>query len=137
MEPMGMRGLILGMCQAADSQTILVVEDEPLIRMCAVATLQDAGYRVLEAQNSAEALDVLSQHSEVSIMVTDVHMPGHMDGLALVTWVQLNNPSIRTIVVSGNATAAQAGKAGAFGFVAKPYMPDTILKAVHDTVLRH
>lgn len=132
-----MRGLILGMCQAADSQTILVVEDEPLIRMCAVAILQDAGYRVLEAQNSAEALDVLSQHSEVSIMVTDVHMPGHMDGLALVTWVQLNNPSIRAIVVSGNATAAQAGKAGAFGFVAKPYMPDTILKAVHDTVLRH
>ena len=137
MEPMGMRGLILGMCQAADSQTILVVEDEPLIRMCAVAILQDAGYRVLEAQNSAEALDVLSQHSEISIMVTDVHMPGHMDGLALVTWVQLNNPSIRAIVVSGNATAAQAGKAGAFGFVAKPYMPDTILKAVHDTVLRH
>ena len=132
-----MRGLILGMCQAADSQTILVVEDEPLIRMCAVAILQDAGYRVLEAQNSAEALDVLSQHSEISIMVTDVHMPGHMDGLALVTWVQLNNPSIRAIVVSGNATAAQAGKAGAFGFVAKPYMPDTILKAVHDTVLRH
>ena len=137
MEPIRMRGLILGMCQAADSQTILVVEDEPLIRMCAVAILQDAGYRVLEAQNSAEALDVLSQHSEVSIMVTDVHMPGHMDGLALVTWVQLNNPSIRAIVVSGNATAAQAGKAGAFGFVAKPYMPDTILKAVHDTVLRH
>lgn len=134
---MEMRGLILGMCQAADSQTILVVEDEPLIRMCAVAILQDAGYRVLEAQNSAEALDVLSQHSEISIMVTDVHMPGHMDGLALVTWVQINNPSIRAIVVSGNATAAQAGKAGAFGFVAKPYMPDTILKAVHDTVLRH
>jgi|SRR5476651_1323135 DNA-binding NtrC family response regulator len=124
------------MCNAADPQTILVVEDEPLIRMCAVATLQDAGYWVLEAQNSADALDVLSRHSEVSIMVTDVRMPGHMDGLALVTWVQLNNPAIRSIVVSGNATAAEAGKAGAFGFVAKPYLPATIIGAVHDTVLR-
>lgn len=116
---------------------ILVVEDEPLIRMSAVAILQDAGYWVLEAQNSADALDVLSRHSEISIMVTDVRMPGLMDGLALVTWVQLNNPAIRSIVVSANATAAQAGEAGAFGFVRKPYLPDTIIKAVSDTVLRH
>jgi CheY-like chemotaxis protein len=137
MEPIAMRGLINGMCQAADPQTILVVEDEPLIRMSAVATLQDAGYWVLEAQNSAEALDVLSRHSEISIMVTDVRMPGHMDGLALVTWVQLNNPAIRSIIVSGNATHAQAGKAGAVGFVSKPYLPDTIIRAVQDTVLRH
>ena len=56
---MRMRWLTNGMCQAADPQTILVVEDEPLIRMSAVATLQEAGYCVLEAQNSAEALDVL------------------------------------------------------------------------------
>ena len=132
---MRMRGLIHGMCQAADSQTILVVEDEPLIRMSAVAALRDAGYWVLEAQNSAEALDVLSRHSEISILVTDVRMPGDMDGLALVTWVQLNNPAIRSIVVSANATAAEAGKAGALGFVRKPYLPDTIIQAVHDTVL--
>lgn len=132
-----MRGLINGMCQTADPQTILVVEDEPLIRMSVVAALEDAGYWVLEAQNSADALDVLSRHSEISIMVTDVRMPGPMDGLALVTWVQMNNPGIRSIVVSGNATHAQAGKAGAVGFVAKPYLPDTIIKAVHDTVLRH
>jgi len=132
---MRMRGLIHGMCQAADPQTILVVEDEPLIRMSAVAALRDAGYWVLEAQNSAEALDVLSRHSEISILVTDVRMPGLMDGLALVTWVQLNNPAIRSIVVSANATAAEAGKAGAFGFVRKPYLPDTIIQAVHDTVL--
>ena len=125
------------MCQAADPLTILVVEDEPLIRMSAVAALQDAGYWVLEAQNSAEALDILARHSEISILVTDVRMPGRMDGLALVTWVQLNNPAIRSIVVSGNATDAQAGKAGAFGFVAKPYLPNTIIQAVHDTVLRH
>ena len=134
---MGVSGFISGMCHETSPPTILIVEDEPLIRMSAVATLQDAGYRVLEAQNSAEALDILSRHAEISILVTDVRMPGRMDGLALVTWVQLNNPAMRSIVVSGNATAAEAGKAGASGFVAKPYSPDTMVKAVHDTVLRH
>jgi DNA-binding NtrC family response regulator len=125
------------MCQIADPQIILVVEDEPFIRMSTVATLQDAGYWVLEAQNSAEALDILSRHAEVSILMTDVRMPGRMDGLALVAWVLSNNPAIRAIVVSGNATAAEAGKAGAFGFVSKPYLPKTIVQAVHDTMLRH
>ncbi|MBA2587844.1 MAG: response regulator [Alphaproteobacteria bacterium] len=117
----------------ANPLTILVVEDESLIRMAAVAILEDAGYWVLEAQNSAEALDVLARHAEISILLTDVRM----DGLALVTWVQLNNPAIRSIVVSGNASAAEASKAGASIFVKKPYLPTTIVKAVHETVLRH
>ena len=69
--------------------------------------------------------------------MTDVRMPGHMDGLALVAWVLSNNPAIRAIVVSGNATAAEAGKAGAFSFVSKPYLAKTIVQAVHDTILRH
>jgi DNA-binding NtrC family response regulator len=119
------------------SSTILVVEDEPFIRMSAVATLEDAGYWVLDARNGAEAFDILSRHPEVSIMVTDVRMPGLMDGLALVARVQIDYPTIRSIVVSGNATFAEAGNAGALGFVAKPYLPQTMIQAVHDTVLRH
>src|SRR5665213_1142530 len=106
MEPMGIWRLILGMCQAADPRTILVVEDEALIRMSAVAILEDAGYRVLDAQNSAEALDVLARHAEVSVLMTDVRMPGRIDGLALVAWVLLNNPAIRSIIVSAHTSAA-------------------------------
>jgi DNA-binding NtrC family response regulator len=101
-------------------QTILVVEDELFIRMSAVAALQDEGFLVLAAKNSAEALDVLSRHSETNILMTDVRMPGLMDGLALVAQVQIDHPAIRSIVVSGNTTAEQARNAGALGFVAKP-----------------
>jgi DNA-binding NtrC family response regulator len=125
------------MCQVAGPRTILVVEDELFIRMSAIATLEDAGFWTLDAHNSAEALEVLSRHSEVSIMMTDVRMSGLMDGLALVARVQIDYPSIRSIVVSSNATAAQASNAGAFGFVAKPYLPNTIIQAAHDTLLRH
>ena len=125
------------MCQAIDPLTILVVEDEPFIRMSAVATLEDAGFWVLEAQNNAEALEILSRHPEVSILITDVRMPGSMDGLALVAQVQIDRPAVRSIIVSGNATALEAGKAGALGFVAKPYLGQTMVQAVHDTVLRN
>jgi DNA-binding NtrC family response regulator len=136
-EPSRRSRLILGMCQASDSETILVVEDEFFIRMSAIATLQDAGFVVLEAQNSAEALDMLSRHPEIGIMVTDVRMPGRMDGLALVARVQTDHPAIRSIVVSANATAAQASDAGALGFISKPYLAQTMVQAVHGTVLRH
>jgi len=125
------------MAQAANSRTILVVEDEPFIRMFAVATLEDAGFGVLEAKDSAGALDLLALHDEISIMITDVRMPGPMDGLALVAMVCIAHPDIRAIVVSGNATAKQASDAGALGFIAKPYMAQTIVQAVHDTVSRN
>lgn len=118
-------------------QTILVVEDELFIRMSAVGALQDEGFLVLAAKNSAEALKVLSRHSETNILMTDVRMPGHMDGLALVAQVQIDHPDIRSIVVSGNTTAEQARNAGASGFVAKPYFAQTMVKAVHDLLLRN
>ena len=117
--------------------TILVVEDEVLIRMSAVATLEDAGYTVLEAQNSAEALEILIRHPEVTIMLTDVRMPGLMDGLALVAQVYIDHPAIRSIVVSGHTSAMQASDAGAMGFLPKPYMAHTMVQAVRDTVKRH
>ena len=113
-------------------QTILVVEDELFIRMSAVAALEDEGFLVLAAKNSAEALSVLSRHSETNILMTDVRMPGLMDGLALVAQVHIDHPEICSIVVSGNTSAQQARNAGALGFVAKPYLLKTMVQAVND-----
>jgi DNA-binding NtrC family response regulator len=113
-------------------QTVLVVEDELFIRMSAVGALQDEGFLVLEAKNSAEALNVLSRHCETNILMTDVRMPGLMDGLALVARVYIDHPEICSIVVSGNSSAQQARNAGAFGFVAKPYLLETMVQAVND-----
>ena len=122
---------------ATNQQTILMVEDEAIIRMSAVAALEDAGYWVFEAQNSIEALEQLVRHSEISVLLTDVRMPGSMNGLALVARVQRDYPAIRAIVISAHTTAEEAGEAGALGFVLKPYMPQTLVRAVQDTVLRH
>ena len=125
------------MAPAANQQTILVVEDDAIIRMSSVATLEDAGFCVLEAKNSADALEMLALHGEIEIMLTDVRMPGRMDGLALVARTHRDYPAIRAIVISAHASAEQACDAGASGFIAKPYLPLTMVQAIHDTVLRY
>jgi CheY-like chemotaxis protein len=119
------------MGQTASQQTILVVEDEPFIRMSTVAMLEDAGFGVLDAKDSAEALGMLAHHDEISVLLTDVRMPGIMDGLALVAHVCIAYPTICSIVVSANGSITQARHAGASGFLAKPYTAHTIVQAVH------
>ena len=127
----------LAMAQMTDPATILVVVDEMLIRMSTTATLEDAGFLVLEARNSAEALAILSHHGEIRVMLTDVNMPGTMNGLSLVSRVRCDHPAIRSIVMSGHSNAPDATNAGATGFLSKPFLNQTMVDAVLDTIKRH
>jgi DNA-binding NtrC family response regulator len=117
-------------------QTVLIVEDEILIRMSSAATLEDAGFRTLEAGNTAEALQMLLANSDISLLMTDVRLPGEMDGLDLVELVRRNHPGIRSMVVSGTTSAADASNAGALGFLPKPYMAHSLVLAMNDLVRR-
>ncbi len=76
-------------------QTILIVEDEVLVRLVVADYLRECGYRVYEAVNAAEALAML-QAPEVSIdiVVSDVQMPGDMDGFGLARWIRGNKPGV-------------------------------------------
>jgi CheY-like chemotaxis protein len=116
--------------------TILVVEDELLIRSCSVATLEDAGYHVVEASNGAEALAILARPNVIVLLMTDVRMPDEMDGLALVAKVKIDRPDIRSIIVSANVTAEDACDAGAVGMIAKPFMAETLVCAISSTIGR-
>jgi CheY-like chemotaxis protein len=62
---------------------VLVVEDEPLVRMIIVDTLADAGFEVLQASDAHEALRLFEAKAEVAVVLTDIDMPGGMDGLEL------------------------------------------------------
>lgn len=119
---------------AKNQTTVLIVEDEVLIRMSSAATLEDAGFDVLEASSSAEALQVLRQHGEIAVLMTDVRLPGEMDGLDLVACVRRRHPTIRALVVSGNTSSREAGEAGAFGFLPKPYMAHSLINAVRKLI---
>ena len=118
-------------------QTVLIVEDEVLIRMSSAATLEDAGFRILEAGSSAEALQILAANKDIDILMTDVRLPGEMDGLDLVALVHRVHPDIRAIVVSGNTSAEDASNAGAIGFLPKPYMAHSLVCAVNELIARN
>jgi CheY-like chemotaxis protein len=80
---------------------ILVVEDEMMLRMRAVDMVEDAGYTPVEAVDADVAVAILESRSDIALMVTDIQMPGSMDGLRLAHAVRERWPSIKIIVVSG------------------------------------
>ncbi|NEI73111.1 response regulator [Rhizobium lusitanum] len=84
-----------------NTECVLVVEDEGLIRMNLVAELEDAGLKVLEARTADEALIVLDENSDVGTIFTDIDMPGSMNGLDLAKKVRQSHPQMSIIVTSG------------------------------------
>ncbi len=82
---------------------ILLVEDEFLIRLTMVEFLQDAGFDVVEAWDSAEAIRVLDQPTVFQALCTDVRMPGALDGIDLAHYVRQRHPTMPIVVVSGYA----------------------------------
>ena len=112
------------------SPTILLIEDEPLIRMGTSAMLEDGGYRVLEAGDADEAQAVLAEHPEISVVVTDVQMPGTTDGLALTSILKRDYSHIRVLVTSGRTGLQEAREHGAADYLSKPYTADAIQRAL-------
>ncbi|HEY5797835.1 MAG TPA: PAS domain S-box protein [Bosea sp. (in: a-proteobacteria)] len=107
----------------AGSETILVVEDDPRVRRVAVARLEGTGYRVLEADTAAQALDLLAAHPEVDLLFTDIVMPGGMSGDELAREARLVRPGIKVILTSGFAEPGVAVRelAAAASWLKKPY----------------
>jgi CheY-like chemotaxis protein len=80
---------------------VLVVEDEMLLRMRAVDMVEDAGYTSVEAVDADEAVAILESRSDIALLLTDIQMPGSMDGLGLAHAVCKRWPPIKIILVSG------------------------------------
>jgi len=96
---------------------VLVVEDEPLVRMIAVEFLASIGYSVLEASNAEEAIDALMDHP-VDLVFSDVQMPGIMDGNELAEWIEINFPNVPVVLTSGKSVDQGHGVGG---LLRKPY----------------
>jgi CheY-like chemotaxis protein len=91
--------------------TILVVEDEVLIRIALADYLQECGFKVLEAGNADEAIQII-EHGPVTIdfVFSDVVMPGTMDGFGLARWIRTNRPELPVTLTSGDAGKADTAK---------------------------
>ena len=112
------------------STVVLVVEDNLLIRMGFVAMIEDAGIEVLEASNADEAIVVLEARADVTVMFTDIEMPGSMDGLKLAFAVRDRWPPITLIIASGRVPPRTDEMPIRTTFLRKPYTEAAVIEAV-------
>ena len=113
---------------------VLVVEDEFLSRLHAVNLVEDAGYKAIEASNSEEAIAILEARKDISIVFTDVDMPGTMDGLKLAHAIRTRWPPVELIVTSGHFNLSDADMPERGRFISKPYRDQDIVSAIHHFV---
>jgi len=99
---------------------VLVAEDDVLVRLMIADALRDQGLTVIEAANADEALSVLQSSAAVSLLLTDIQMPGNMDGLVLAAFVHETLPATKVILTSG-VHPKDSLPAAAHAFFLKPY----------------
>lgn len=100
---------------------VLVVEDEPLLRMMAVDLVEDAGFEAVEAADADEAVRILETRLDIHIIFTDIDMPGSIDGMMLAAAVRDRWPPIEIIIVSGHRRLDDVELPARSIFFSKPY----------------
>jgi CheY-like chemotaxis protein len=109
---------------------VLVVEDEPIIRMNAVAMIEDAGYDALEASDADDAILLLEARTDIRVVFSDIEMPGSMDGLKLIHTVRKRWPPVVLILASGRVSPLVADMPEKTVFLRKPYAEGELLKVL-------
>ena len=113
-------------------EMVLIVEDEPLIRMVAQEALAALGYRTITAGGAAEALAILQARDDIALMLTDVSMPG-MDGVTLALAASAANPKLKIIMTTGFDRDNRAGLD--WPILRKPYLIDELAQVVGETLV--
>ena len=111
------------------AKVILIVEDDFLIRLIISDELTAQGFQVIQAATADEALRVLQAGVMIDLILTDVRMPGTLDGLELARRVRVNWPRVKVIVVSGDLPSMPSDGSADL-FFAKPYNAAYVCDAV-------
>jgi nitrogen-specific signal transduction histidine kinase len=112
-----------------DGETILVVEDDPKVRQVTVSTLRSLGFQVREAENGDQAVVSLNQNNGVDLVLSDIKMPGTLNGTELARQVQESWPDIKVLLTSGYVEAED--DVGPFNIIFKPYRVTELAERVH------
>jgi len=109
----------------SSDRVVLVVEDEALLLYSTADDLREQGFEVIEARNAAEALVALASNPRISLLFTDIDMPGSMDGLALAAAVRNRWPPVKILVTSGKGQPSLSQLPDG-AFLSKPYTSNAI-----------
>jgi CheY-like chemotaxis protein len=116
-------------------ETILVVDDEPTVRLLMADALQDAGYRILEAPDGPSGLKILQTATRIDLLLTDVGLPGGMNGRQVADAGRLLRPSLKVLFVTGYAENAVIGNAHlepGMRVITKPFAIDALANTVRN-----
>ncbi len=115
----------------ASPATILVVDDEEAIRMLLAEVLEEAGYRVLEAYDASGAVTMLESNARLNVLITDIALPGGMDGHRLAALARQKRDKLRIVMISGHGELAKEEQAGReIHFLQKPFLMDELTAKV-------
>jgi CheY-like chemotaxis protein len=114
---------------------ILVIDDEPIVRLDAREILEGAGYVVTEAASADEAMPLLADGETTEAILTDINMPGSLDGLELARIVDGLIPEIAIIIMSGNQLPRREDLPLKATFVAKPFSASMLLQRVAEALV--
>ena len=116
--------------QAHTRPVVLVVDDEVLVRMLAVDVLEEAGFVVLEAENAEAALLALRARPDIAVLLTDVDMPGGMNGFDLARLTRERHPGLGIVIISGKSYPRPGELPPGAHFIGKPYRPEAVVELV-------
>jgi len=120
--------------KAMARHSVLVVDDEPLIRMIAAEAFRDAEFDVFEAEDASSALEVLGTAAGIELMCTDVQMPGGLDGVELARLVKRLFPDVRVIITSGYSP--KDVRLAGVPFLPKPFSASDLVALARAELLR-
>jgi len=118
------------------AKPVLVVEDDGLIRMDLVDVLSDAGYDVIEAANADQALIVLERETDILALLTDIDMPGSMNGVRLAQLTAERWPDCRIVVISGRYSPEQGSLPEGARFLSKPILDSVLHRTLTELDVR-
>jgi CheY-like chemotaxis protein len=111
---------------------VLIVEDEFLLRMDAVDMIAAAGFEVVEAGNADKAIEILEARRDITVVFTDIQMPGSMDGLKLARAVRGRWPPIKIVTTSDYVGVAETDLPEGGRFLPKPYRPAEVADVLRE-----
>lgn len=123
----------MGQSKPIGSDTILVVEAEALVRFDVVAFFEERDWRVHEAEDADQAMEILDQRTDIRVVLIDATVSGRMDGLKLAHYVRERFPPTLLFVVSGNAPVPQEALPQRATFLPKPFDLHRVLRQIEES----
>jgi CheY-like chemotaxis protein len=120
--------------EACSRPVVLIVEDEVLLRWTTVSVIDETGFDAFEAGSAVEAISILERRNDVWAVVTDVQMPGSINGLQLADLISIRWPKVKIVVTSGRLRLREDDVPAGGRYLHKPYDPSELTGILKDWV---